>query len=1199
MAEINDMQANMGLSAAEMGPIGIPTPSPADVSLRLSMESASRQQQAQQSIQSTPLGAPTGFRAQFERQMSLIQAQQSLNPYAAQRYAQQSQQSQQQQYLPSPLTMTPPSTGVFRPPPPAPAITPLPPVYTPSFRQSPFTPQAPTPMFSSPHEQRIQQDEIRSNRDFSMMSQAPSIIGQGMGLMAGAAAGAKIGSRFGRWGGVVGAGVGAVAAGASGLAEGMGNIGQRFMQPAIEQRRMGAGLQNMSQNWVTSGADVSPLGRGLSQDASNNLAGQIQNMASDSSFQKQTGGMFNRQDLMQITRKSGENGLMDMAQDVPQIKQQLKQTATTIKQFMELTNDPDVSNVIRQMGRMRQFGMTQQDMTDAAQGMKTYSRAAGTSIEGLQQIGGLPGAATFQQAGLTAGQGFKYGNFAAASAQQLVASGGVDPRQLALMGGVQGMAQRDMQGQAAMGSMPLFAAANAQYGSRGWGMGRGGQQAAEGGAFGMVHGALRNMNQAVQQGGIGALASFPLKQREIADKALSEMTPQEQMAQRFSSAMSTGQRLGMKGEQAFSTGARLMYGDDVATQMLHQAKSPEYWKSQRQMLKQRKQELGQETMWRAEQESPILGGVPRDAARSMGFTGRGSWGEGVGNFFEGVGEGAGSVTKAIGSGFGGIGESWNQYQAKKEGIIRTKLTSSAAAATSGVKESGMGAYMESAKRGASGRSNLFSGYGDVSGAALVNAANLEDDGATGLGVDVAETIAWADPTGVIGSTMGEAGAWIGANASRDQKEQRSAVKKYVKTASRSLEILDEAKKVGGKDPKVVDAMNSIDDAMGSKGSGMSVIEAAANALDQEVYDRGSNGKVLSEKDYEAAVKKGLQDQGLSPAEAKTKLAELKKSGALSNVISQTVHFAKKGSRDPELWTETQEKDHREAIRDQTSKSTAARQEGLRESISDVEDTLDLDSTFGGSESYSEEEEKVQKMAAKHGGKGFALRVAAAEAFTGDKDDRDLERWKELTKGMDSEEILALRKEAEGMDEDMQERLIDIGSRGDTETITKYGETQHAIGMQGAWGSEGFMESVGKYSADLESVVAGDTGEITAQKVAGAFTDDELKKMSREGGAGGRRMAKLLQKAKGGDKKAAALLEKHAAEQADIDEEGVEETSGVKGEGKEAQEVEAADAAMADMQKMFAGFGPATKDFAFGAKALAEAMDNHEIGKRED
>lgn len=1192
MPDINGMQANFGLSGAAMGPVGIPTPSPADVALRLSMESASRQQQAFQTISSVPLGAPSEFRAQFERQMSTIQAQQSLNPYAAQMMAQ-SMPSQQQQYLPSPLTMTPPSTGVFRPPPPPAAAAPLPPVYTPQNQYSPFTPQAPPPMFSSPFEQQIQQQEIRSNRGFAQRSQIPSALGYGAGIMAGAAAGAGVGARFGGWGGAIGAGVGAMAAGASGIAEGLGNMGQRLMQPAIERRQMGAGLQNMSRNWVVSGSDVSPLGRGLSQNSSNELAGQIQNLAGESSFQQQTGGAFNRKDLMKITRQGGEQGLFDMTQEVPQIKQQLRQTATTIKQFMELTNDPDITNVIRQMGRMRQFGMTQQDMTTAAQGLKTFSRATGTSQEGLQQIGGLPGAATFQQAGLTAGQGFQYGNFAAASARQMVASGGVSPRQLALMGGVQGMAQRDMQGQAAMGSMPLYAASNAQYGRRGWGMDTAGQKSAEGGAFGMVQGALKTMNQAVQRGGVGALASFPLQQREIADKAMAEMTPQEQMAQRFKMAMSTGQRLGLKGEEAFSTGSRLAYGDDVASQMLTQAKSPKFWKAQRQMLRQRKKELGQETLQRAEQNAPMLGGLPRDAARGMGLTGRGSWGEDVGEFFGGIGEGFGEAGKAVSGLFGGIGDEWDDYQAKSSGVIRTQTRKGSRAVMRGG-PSTMGAALES-----TGRTPLTGGDGgSVSAMALANAANLQDQGTTGMGAQIAD-YATAPLRTMLGvGKIGGAAAWLGANATMDQQEQRQAVKKYVSTGSRALEILDESRRVGGKKPETIDAMQSLKDVLGKDTSSMSILNEAANILDKEVYTRGEYGAVLGEEDYERAVVEGIsKTQGISKGEAKKKVAQLKKSGALSNITSQVVHRARTDSRDPEIWAKTQEADPRRAIREQVASATEARQGNLAGAAEGLEDKMDIDSFLG---SYSDAEDKVQGLAGKYGGKGLALRVAMAESGTGDMDDRTSKKLRDLEKGFSEEELLGIETEMKGMDEDTRDLLKKMGREGTTEDIKKYGSLKHAEKMQGVWGSAGFMESVGKYSSGLEAMIADpEAKELSAKGISGTFTDDELKKMARQGGAGGRRLAQIIKKTKAGDKKAGALLEKYAEEQAVVSKEGVEETAEVKGEGKESQRLEAADAAMSDMQKVFAGFGSASKDFAYGAKAFAEAMDSDTFNKQQE
>ncbi len=1200
---VNGMQANIGLSGAQMSPVGMPTPSPADVALRLTTEASQRMQYSQQAIASAPLGASAIFQRQFQQQMATIQAQQSMNPYAAAMMAQ-SMTPQQQRYMPSPLTMTPPSTGVFRTPPP-PAVAPIAPAHVPDSPITPFTPRAPAPMFSSPYEQQIQQQEIRANRNFSYASQAPSVVGQGLGIAGGAYAGAQLGKSFGGMGALAGAGIGAVAAGASGFAQGAGNLAQRFMRPAIERREMGAGLQSMSRDWVVSGQDMSPLGRGLSRDASINLAGGIQDLAGNKQFQQQTGGMFNRKDLMQMTRQGGEQGLFDMAQSVPQIKQQLQQTAQTVKQFMELTNDPDVSNVIRQMGRMRQFGLSQQEMVTAAQGMKTYARAAGTSIGGVQQIGGLPGAATFQQAGLTAGQGFQYGNFAAASARQSVASGAVSPRQLALMGGVQGMAQRDIQAQAAFSSMPLFAASNAQFGAQGWGVNQRASGRAEGGAFGMVNNAMQAMNQGVQRGGLGALAMFPLQQREIADRAMSEMTPMQLKAQRFEMAMNTGQRLGMSGQGGFAAGARTLYGDEVASQMMTQAKSPEFWRAQKQMLRGRQRELGYNTMRRAEEASPMLGGVPRDAARALGFTGRGSWGSGVERFFGEEGDGIGG---AVSGAFEGLGEMWDQHQAGKSGIIRTRTSRANAAATAGVASAkGLDAFQRGARRAAD-EENLVSGDIDIDSGGLVKAANLQDQGVTGLGEQIANvaTAPLRYFTGTDAFKPGEAVQYGRIALSTSKDEQRQMVRKYVDTASRSLEILDESKKVGGVKKHVVDAVMSVEGALGEsgKGQGMSIIADAANILDKEVYSRGSGGETLSEADYDNAVKKSLMNKGgLSSSEATAKVKEMRQSGALGKVISQAVHHAKKNPRDPDLWIGTQEKKNREGVRELISEATESRADNLRDSMETLEGTLGIaaDSLFG---NYSKQERDIQKEAAKVGGKAFALQAAAAQAFTGDMEDRDDTKWKELSKkfGLSAAEQNEYMTKAEGMSAPMADRMAGIAGKGTSDQLMEYGDKQHAIGMQKVWGGEGFQKAVGKYSDKLEGMLAGDEQEITAKKVAGAFTSEELEKMSSTGGTGGKRMAALIKASQGtGAKaeKAQALLAKQAAEMNTITEEGVEESSAVKGEGKEAQKLAASEDAMENMQQMFAGFGPATKEFALGAKELREAMQSDMFTRMQD
>ena len=357
---------------------------------------------------------------------------------------------------------------------------------------------------------------------------------------------------------------------------------------------MGAALQRYSQNWVVGGDQLHGSGRGLSRDASIQLAESLQNMAGDSSFKKQTGGMFTSHDLMNITQGAGRAGLLDMAQTVPEIQKKVRQTASTIKEFMAITQDPDVSNVIREMGNLRQMGMSQQDMLNAAQGMKTYSRMAGTSIQGLKQMGGLPGAAVFQGVGMTAATGFDYGNFAAANARQYAASGNVSARELALMGGVSGITQREIQAQAAMAGMPLYGAANAQFSGGQWNLNQSMVGRSQGGAAGMVNSALAAANQGVAQGGLGALAMLPFQQKEVSDLAMRNMSPEQAMAQRFAMVQQTQEMMGLEGTAGFGATAQMMFGADVGGQMFRQAKNPQFWSQQLRQVQRRRSRLAQE-----------------------------------------------------------------------------------------------------------------------------------------------------------------------------------------------------------------------------------------------------------------------------------------------------------------------------------------------------------------------------------------------------------------------------------------------------------------------------------------------------------------------------------------------------------------------------------------------------------------------------
>jgi len=589
---LNSMQMNLGLTPGGGAPPQLMIIPPAMAAQQMQTQ-ASQQLAAGAAMTRLPAATPLGvFGQQFQNQFQMAQSQQSYNPYIAQALS----GGGGYQGMPSPLMMTPPSTGMFRPPPQQ-QMAAIPPQQVAPFWGGGITPQLPSPMFQTAWDRELQQREYRADKIYSMVAQTPRAMGMAAGIGAGAFAGAKVGGVFGPLGGLAGMVGGGLAAGFSGFAGGAGDMAMMPMRPSMEVHGMGASLQRMSQQWVVAGPQMHQQGAGFSRTAAQDMATQIRSLASDRSFRSETGGQFNREDLMRMTETSGRAGLMDMDQSVDAVRTNLRQVARTVRRFMQLTGDPDVTSVIREMGQMRAYGMSVPEMERAAQNMKTFARSAGTSIQGLQAMGGMPGAMTYSGMSLSAGAGFEAGNYSLAAARQAVASGAFNIRELSMLGGVQGVAQRNVQAGAAMMSMPLFGAAIGSYGAQGWNVNYGNlAQAAGGGqggmgAAGMVMGAVQNMGQAVAQGGVGALAEYQLRQRFMQDDAARAMSPAQQMAMRFKMAQQTGQTLGLHGTAAFTVGARAMYGDEVAGQMMMEARNPESFRAQARMMRRENQEI--------------------------------------------------------------------------------------------------------------------------------------------------------------------------------------------------------------------------------------------------------------------------------------------------------------------------------------------------------------------------------------------------------------------------------------------------------------------------------------------------------------------------------------------------------------------------------------------------------------------------------
>jgi hypothetical protein len=275
MADYNSMQANLGLMPGMGSPSGFtPTKSPAQVAMELSAQATANLQYGSsigpQIARNLPQLSAMTFGQQFQQQFAYAQQQQNMSPYVANLMSGAYGGGSQQMNLPSPLLMTPASSGVFRPPMPSMGMNPIQPMPVMPMVQTPFTPQLPRPMFQTAWEQEMQQRDYRADAIYSYASQTPRVGGNMMGYGMGAMAGAMVGRRFG--GPMVGAALGAMGAGISGMSGGMGDLAMMSMRPSMETHQMGASYQRMSQDWVAGGSQLHQQGFGLTRSASLNLA---------------------------------------------------------------------------------------------------------------------------------------------------------------------------------------------------------------------------------------------------------------------------------------------------------------------------------------------------------------------------------------------------------------------------------------------------------------------------------------------------------------------------------------------------------------------------------------------------------------------------------------------------------------------------------------------------------------------------------------------------------------------------------------------------------------------------------------------------------------------------------------------------------------------------------------------------------------
>jgi hypothetical protein len=683
----NSMQAQLGLVGGSGGfnPLGIATPAPpappsvrhpGDISSDIVRQTQTAMATTLQTTSAMRLGgmggvafgggggpgiSPVGaFAQQYQQNMMGIN-QQHIGAFSAQMMGQMGGMGSgfNMGMMPHPAMMTAPGMGIYRPfhPPPGPTVSPFPQMPT---IPTPFTPVPPPPQFQTPMElsnnMAIQAGQRRTAAAFA----APGVMARagadvGFGYM-GAGVGAALGARFGPMGAAIGGTLG-MAAGAFGSEHfGLGATAQHIVDRANPFRTMairGQQMMGASQNFVHGGPDLNMMtGQGLSAHGATHLGRKLEETAYSSRFRRETGGAFSAQDLTKITSVAGQQGLLNDAQSVDQIHDRVKGIAKSLVSFMKIANEPNVVEALKSMGKARQMGLSIGETMDMAMEARMYSRMAGTSVKGIMETGGAQGAMMFQQQGLSAGLGMRVGMGAMGTAQSAVGSGAFTPQRLAMLGGVQGVAQHEMESAAAFLKQPMMAAAVST-------MGQGGTFKLDAGAIKGVMSGKMDVNQmaskgvdnilsAVGQHGRGALAMASLQSTEISDSLGRVMGPKGIELAQMNQISAMRKFLGgdkTPGGFVEAAKARGMTDDQIKV-FMDKANSPGYFEDQKRHLQIRRQEVRGMEAAEIKRNTPgfmgrMLGDTDVGRASRYSMTALRDVGEGAVNFFHDLSEGMG------------------------------------------------------------------------------------------------------------------------------------------------------------------------------------------------------------------------------------------------------------------------------------------------------------------------------------------------------------------------------------------------------------------------------------------------------------------------------------------------------------------------------------------------------------------------------
>lgn len=478
----------------------------------------------------------------------------------------------------------------------------------------PFAPAAPFSPFNTAYGSQLANDDASHVRSFAVRQAMQGVAARAGADFTMAATGAAIGARFG---GATGAAIGGVAGFVGSELIGFGQDTQNMWGNNVANPRSatfgaGLGIERLSQSFVSSGPSMHLSGQGFSAHASQEAAQGISDLASSASFRRSTQNRFNQQDLFKITQGAAEAGLMGGVGSAEQMTSRVKDVAKSLSAFMELAKEPDVVRAIQTMGSLRSSGLNLRETMNAVSTGRAYARMAGTSFQGMAELGGSMGSQTFQSMGMTQGLGFQAGMAGYANAAASINRGTLSPQLAALAGGAQGLGGLNTMFSGSMLQLPMLTPGMMSAGGGIDSRSVQGLLSGRSDLFGMTARGSSVLGGMANQHGVGglgmAIAMQPLLQDSVGRMVQSQGAfAGRHMEDRQILAMS--RQRGMSGSTGYLTAGQALGLD--RTQALARATelgSASYWSGQRDQLGVQQAELRANEDRRREADAPNMFG---------------------------------------------------------------------------------------------------------------------------------------------------------------------------------------------------------------------------------------------------------------------------------------------------------------------------------------------------------------------------------------------------------------------------------------------------------------------------------------------------------------------------------------------------------------------------------------------------------------